>query len=72
MDVAKFILMLKEKYELTQASLDYTIKAVDKLMFLSSKIVEQSIAEGDSVQYLSPFDELQTEYQQTKKDLVLS
>ena len=62
-DAAKFILTLKEKYKLTQASLDYTIKAVDKLMFLSSKIVEQSIAEGDSGQYLSPFDELQTEYQ---------
>lgn len=65
-DAAKFILALKETYKLTQASLDYTIKVVDKLMFLSSKIVEQSIAEGDSGQYLSPFDELQTEYQQTK------
>lgn len=65
-DAAKFILTLKEKYKMTQASLDYNIKAVDKLIFMSSKVVEQLLAEGDQGQYSSPFDDLQTEYQQTK------
>ncbi|XP_065893459.1 uncharacterized protein [Dysidea avara] len=65
-DAAKFILNLKERYKLTQASLDYTIKAVDHLMFLSSKMAKQSLAEGDQGQYSSLFDDLQTEYLQTK------
>ena len=65
-DAAKFILNLKERYKLTQASLDYTIKAVDNLMFLSSKMAKQSLAEGDQGQYSSLFDDLQTEYLQTK------
>jgi len=60
---AKFILTLKEKYRLTQASLDYTINAVDKLLSMSSEVAEQSF---DQRQYLSPFDDLKTEYQQTK------
>lgn len=65
-DAAKFILTLKEKYKLTQASLNYTIKAVDELMFMSSKVVEQSLAAGAQGLYSSPFDDLKTEYQQTK------
>jgi len=65
-DAAKFILTLKEIYKPTQASLNYAIKAVDNLMFLSSKMAERSLAEGDQGQYSSLFDDLQTEYLQTK------
>ena len=36
---AKFILTLKEKFKLTQVSLDYTVKAVEELTcFLTSQI----------------------------------
>ena len=54
---AKFILTLKEKFKLTQVSLDYTVKAVEELLLLSN--------ESDSG-HPSPFDELKTEHQQTK------
>ena len=60
---AKFILTLKEKYKLTQAALDYALNEVDKLLLMSWEAVEQRI---DPEPYLSPFDDLKTEYQQTK------
>lgn len=67
---AKFILTLKERFKLTQVSLDYTVKAVDELMQLFSKCEQQSVSENPelagSSPYQSPFDELSTEYQQTK------
>lgn len=70
--VAKFILTLKEKFKLTQTSLNYTVKAVEELLLLSNKSLEQSIADNlgltDSPLGLhsSPFDDLRTEHQQTK------
>ena len=66
---AKFILTLKERFKLTQVSLDYMVKAVDELMQLSSKFVQQSVSENSELagsHYHSPFDELSNEYQQTK------
>jgi len=67
MAAAKFILTLKEKYKLTQASLDYTVKSVHILISMSSK---QSSVSGpectSSTPYPSPFDDLMTEYQQNK------
>lgn len=66
---AKFILTLKEKYKLTQASLDYAVKAVDELISISNKAVQESFANGQGLTntlYASPFDDLKTEYQQTK------
>lgn len=66
--VAKFILTLKEKFKLTQASLNYTVKAVEEILLLSNKSLEQSIADNlDSPLCLhsSPFDDLRNEHQQT-------
>ena len=69
---AKFILTLKEKFKLTQTSLDYTVKGVEELLLLSSKYLEQSVSESLGLAsspfcfHLSPFDDLKTEYQQTK------
>ena len=51
---AKFLLNLKEKYKLTQVSLDYTVKAVEDLLLLSNKRLE------------NPFEDLKTECQQNK------
>ena len=63
---AKFILTLKEKFKLTQVSLDYTVKAVEELLLLSNKCIEQSDSMLTNGLHPSPFDELKTEYQQTK------
>jgi len=63
---AKFILTLKEKFKLTQTSLDYTVKAVEELVVLSSECVEQSDPGLAGSLHPSPFDELKTEHQQTK------
>ena len=63
---AKFILTLKEKFKLTQVSLDYTVKAVDELLVLSRKCDDQFVSENSELADSSPFEELRTEYQQTK------
>lgn len=66
---AKFILTLKEKFKLTQTSLDYTVKGVEELLLLSNKYLEQSVsglASSSFYVHSSPFDDLKTEYQQTK------
>ena len=72
---AKFILTLKEKFKLTQASPDYTIKAVEEMMLLSANVHRQSFVENRELAFV-PFDQqsslanpflgLKTEYQQTK------
>ena len=66
--VAKFILTLKEKFKLTQTSLNYTVKAVEELLLLSNKSLEQSMADNldNPLSLGSPFDDLRTEYQPTK------
>jgi len=46
-------------------SLDYTAKAVEELLLLSSKCIEHSDPELNDP-HSSPFYELKTEYQQTK------
>ena len=72
---AKFILTLKERFKLTQASLDYTIKAVGEMMLLSANVLRQSIVDNRELatapldlqsSLVNPFVSLQTEYQQTK------
>ena len=72
---AKFILTLKEKFKLTQASLDYTIKAVEEMMLLSANVHRQSFVENRELAFIpfhqhsslaNPFVGLKTEYQQTK------
>ena len=69
---AKFILNLKENFKLTQASLDYTVKGVEELLLLSNRFLEQSVLESPEFAsspfcfHSSPFDDLKTEYQQTK------
>ena len=64
---AKFILILKEKFKLTQVSLDYTVKTVEELLLLSNKCIEQSDSGLASDLHIpSPFGDLKTEYQQTK------
>ena len=39
---AKFVLTLKEKFKLTQVSLDYNVKTVEELLLLSNRLVQQS------------------------------
>lgn len=63
---AKFILILKERFKLTQASLDYTIKAVEEMMLLSANVHRQSFVENRESSLPNPFVGLKTEYQQTK------
>lgn len=78
---AKFILTLKERFKLTQASLDYTIKAVEEITLLSANALRQSILDNLELattpfdlqsSLANPFLDLKTEYQQSflKKILV--
>ena len=75
--VAHFILNLKEKFKLTQASLNFAIKSVEELVMVSANNVKQSIKNevGDTAIINipdhcfvpeSPFLNLKSEYQQTK------
>lgn len=75
MAAAKFILTLKERFKLTQASLDYTIKAVEEMMLLSANVQRKSFVENRELasipfdqhsSFVNPFVGLKTEYQQTK------
>jgi len=75
--VALFLLTLKEKYQLTQAALDFTISQVKEMMYLDSTEREvdfQAILENAGIEvdlslvlpYKNPFSKLETEYLQTK------
>ena len=75
MAAAKFLLTLKERFKLIQASLDYTIKAVEEIMLLSANVHRQSFVENRELASIpfdqhsslaNPFVGLKTEYQQTK------
>lgn len=75
MAAAKFLLTLKERFKLTQASLDYTIKAVEEMMLLSANVYRQYFVENRELASIpfdqhsslaNPFVGLKTEYQQTK------
>ena len=72
---AKFILILKERFKLTQASIDYTIKAVEEMMLISANMLRQSIVDNtDHVTVpfelrsplVNPFVGLKTGYQLLK------
>ena len=62
---AKFIFMLKEKFKLTQASLDYTVTEVEALLTLSGAFSFRKLR-ACRQSYPPPYDELKTEYQQTQ------
>ena len=71
----KFILTLKERFKLTQVSLDYTIKAVEEMTLLSANVLRQSIVNNMELatapfdlqsSLVNPFVGLKTEYQQRK------
>ena len=77
MMAGKFILTLKEKFKLTQASLNYTIQTVNNITELSANSIKQSIMKelqesggiftpslDQCFLPINPFDELHTEYQQ--------
>ena len=75
MAAPKFLLTLKENFKLTQASLDYTIKAVEEMMLLSANVHRQYFLENRELASIpfdqhsalaNPFVGLRTEYQQTK------
>ena len=73
---AHFILNLKERFKLTQASLNFAIKAVDELIMISANNIKESVTNevGDAATIIpdhcflpdSPFLNLRSEYQQTK------
>lgn len=77
---ARFLLNLKEKFKLSQVSLNYTIKAVEEITAISACNIKQSVLrklheEGITASSVSldqcflpvnPFVNLGTEYQQTK------
>ena len=78
MAAANLVLTLKEKYKLSQSSIDYTIKSVEELTMLSTNSIKQSVmsnlhASGFTINPSfdacfssgSPFMGLKTEYQQT-------
>ena len=71
---ARFLLTLKEKYRLTQASLNFAVESVTDIIQVTSQCIQNSVCKelGDissmptSFQTCDPFSELRTEYQQTK------
>ena len=78
MAAENFILTVKEKYKCSQASLNYIMQTVNEITKLSANDIKQSVMKelqesGSVVPCLdqcflpdNPFDELTTEYQQTK------
>ena len=80
MNAAHFILNLKEKFKLSQVSLDFVIKSVEELLQLSANTIKQQVLEAllqegvvispllidDCFTQVTPFGSLKTEYQQTK------
>ena len=73
---ARFLLTLKEKYRLTQASLNFALESVDDIIKITSQRIQHSVYKelDDSglsltfscFQMCNPFSNLRTEYQQTK------
>ena len=74
---AHFILNLKEKFKLTQASLNFAIKSVEELVMVSANNVKQSVKNevgNTAISNIpdhcfvpeSPFLNFKSEYQQTK------
>lgn len=73
---ALFLLTLKERYQLTQSALDFTVSQVkemlyydhqDKVAAINTALRNQSGAElSDCLEYKNPFATLQTEHLQTK------
>ena len=74
---ARFLITLKEKYRLTQASLDFVLDSVDDIIKLTCQSIGNSVQKllndaGSDVSLSScfpitnPFLNLRTEYQQTK------
>ena len=76
---ALFLLTLKERYQLTQAALDFTVPQVKEMMFydhqdkvaaintaLSSQPTTSTQELSDCLEYTNPFAGLETEYLQTK------
>ena len=81
MAAGNFILTVKEKFKFTQASLNYIMQAVNEITKLSANNIKQSVIKelqesGSTITScldldqcflpVNPFDELNTEYQQTK------
>ena len=76
--VGSFILTLKEKFKLTQTSLNYTVQSLDKIIQISANDIKHSVMKElqecgyptsiveECFNPVNPFNELQTEYQQTK------
>ena len=77
---ARFLLILKEKYRVTQASLDFAVDSVSEILQLVTNNIKQAVfnklsehgttLNGDEIlsefKQDSPFTNLKTEYQQTK------
>lgn len=76
---ARFLLMLKEKCRVTQASLDFTVDSVSEILQLLTNNIKQAVfdklnEQGNNPNAIlsecftqdSPFTKLKTEYQQTK------
>ena len=74
---ASFVLNLKEKFKLSQASLNFAIKAVEEIIEISTNNIQDSVLKTLRESSISanvahcftstnPFISLKTEYQQTK------
>ena len=73
---ARFLLTLKEKYRLTQASLNFALESVSDIINITSRNIEHAVCQELSESGISPspscfhtpdpFSNLKTEYQQTK------
>ena len=79
MAAGNFVLTVKEKFKLTQASLNYIMQTVNEITKLSANNIKQSVMKelqgsgsviapclNQCFLPVNPFDELNTEYQQTK------
>jgi hypothetical protein len=73
---ARFLLTLKEKYRLTQASLNFALQSVGDIISITCRSIEHAVHQELSESDISPspccfhtpdpFSNLKTEYQQTK------
>lgn len=61
---ALFLLTLKERYQLTQAAMDFAIRQVRNMFSIGIEDIQRSV---DAVHVdIDPFEHLETEYFQTK------
>lgn len=80
--VGRFLLVLKEKYRVTQASLDFAVESVSEILQYVTNNIKQAVfnklskdetIHSDVLRECfaqdNPFTNLKTEYQQTKKIL---